>query len=328
MSPNKTLHIIYHNADSDGFTSGFLMNHFLKNKFVDFGEFIPDDINLLPFNYGFRFDVRNIKPGDIIFMGDISLPVATMKQLIDKKIDIHWFDHHVTAIDDFTNNGIIEHLNGEWSLNKLCGCEHVWHWIKKHLVKGSISNEMIDSIDLFVKLIGDFDTWRANKTEIWDELVAMQFAMKGMQLDVSKPNHIFWGQFIDACENNIDAFIQDVIDIGNVVYPPFKKNYYEEARSYGDIVEFEGLKVLLVNRPSMNGSISFDSIVKEIDCDVVCNFVYSVSRRSWGFHFYCNKKKVNFNESFAKYDWKGHAQAGCIRCKNWTIHGNNLVLDI
>lgn len=323
---SKTLHIIYHSADVDGFTSGFLMDYFLRNKLVDFGYYIPDTINLIPFNYGFYFNVKKIKKGDMIFMGDISLPPEIMKQLISVA-DIWWFDHHVTAIEEYTSNDIIKHLNGEWSVNVKCGCEHFWSWAKALLSQDAIPEEKIEGIDLFVKIVGDFDTWRANKTDIWDELVSMQYALKGMQLDISKPKPMFWNQFIDNCDN-IDCFLQQIFDIGNIVYPPFKKNYYEESKSYGGIVDFEGLSVMIVNRPSMNGSISFDTILKEVECDIVCNFVYSVKRRGWGFHFYSGNKKINFNEVFAKYDWKGHAQAGCIRCKSWEIDDNNLVLHI
>jgi uncharacterized protein len=222
---------IFHHNDADGRCSAFIMGNYCEELGYYEYEYISID-------YKDRVPLEIIQPQDFVAIVDFSFTPEIMAQVEKLTRNIIWCDHHVTAKDYGYN-----HLPGyrDFSEKGLSGCECTWKAC--HLPE--------DPIPEFCTLLGDYDSWRLEKTP-----ECFQF-YEGLKLRDTHPHSVTWKQLL-----NSEHVFQAIVLEGKIAIG-YRDNYCAELRkAFGYETELLGIKAYALNT-YMFGSSGFGYKFKE-----------------------------------------------------------------
>jgi oligoribonuclease NrnB/cAMP/cGMP phosphodiesterase (DHH superfamily) len=270
---------IYHSADLDGICSGALM----KIKYPD--------IKLFGYDYGKPFDI-NIE-GENIIMSDISLPIQYMYEVSKKAKSFVWIDHHISKINDYYD--FIKKYNNNQDFlipvldTNYAACEGTWKYL--------YSKDNYSTIPSFVKLLGEYDTWKNSDLEHWNnKILPFQYGMKLLYNKVEC--------FLDngICENEI----LNIIEKGKITLQYQKQLDEKNANATAFEAEFEGYKAICMNVYGANSSM-FDSVYIEGKHDIMIPFCYT--GKFWKVSIYTKSDVIDCSLICSRHLGGGHRQA-------------------
>ncbi len=280
---------IYHSKDLDGYCSGAIV----KLKYPD--------AKLIGFDYGQQLPMDEIPEGEPVIMIDVSLPMGQMFELAKHtNWKLTWIDHHISAINDFKKvtgggevfcNAVLE--------NGISACEGGWKYL--------FPNEDMPTA---VKLLGEYDTWRNQDKEKWDnEIMPFQY---GMRMCCSSPEtfapELFY-QDDEAMNNAIAA----IIKTGNTILT-YQKTQNERACKFSFEILFEGLRAICLNNGGANSQV-FDSVYDPEKHDIMIPFVFT--GKHWTFSLYTTHDEIDCSIIAKSKGGGGHKKAAGFQLKEF-----------
>lgn len=265
---------IYHNRDLDGFASGAII------------KLMYPSAEMIGYDYGQDFP-QNIY-GKHIIMADISLPMKHMLDLTvlnDNKLT--WIDHHISAINDY-NEFVVSNGNFCNAIlqDGIAACEGTWN----HLFPDK-------KIPLAIKLLGEYDTWRNNDKERWNnEILPFQYGMRFRCNSVDS----FPKQLLED-----DKLIDTIISEGKIILMYQSQVDTLLCKNSSFELEFNGLRAICLNGAINSGS--FISVYDENKHDIMIPFRYS--RNKWVVSLYTTKDNIDCSAIAKTYGGGGHKKA-------------------
>lgn len=255
----------FYHTDNDGKCAGAIV----KKKYPECEMFGID--------YKDRFPLEDIKQNEEIYIVDYSIQPDEMEKLLAMTLNVHWIDHHKTAIEKY--NGFKEEIKGIRDVSD-SGCELTWDYI--------FSAENIPDT---VLLIGDRDTWKfkyGDKTR--------HFHLGISSLDLS-PESIIWNSLL------IDNYdISGILDNGMAIQDSIKRRNKDFFDKWAYDLEFERYNCIAMNK----GTCGSEAFGDESDNhDMAVSYIFDGNK--WTVTMY--SQKVDVSIIAKKYGGGGHTGA-------------------
>lgn len=281
---------IYHSKDLDGYCSGAIV----KLKYPD--------AKLIGYDYGQPFPWGDIPEDEDVIMIDVSLPMHDMGSLALKVKSFTWIDHHISAINDFGKFKSDEFNVGIQDViavleNGISACEGGW----KYLFPGT-------EMPTAVKLLGEYDTWRNQDKDRWDNAI-MPFQY-GMRMCCSSPE-TFAPELFYQDDEFMNNAIAAIIKIGQTILT-YQKIQNKRACKSSFEIQFEGLRAICLNNGGANSQV-FESVYDPQKHDVMIPFVFT--GKHWTFSLYTTNKDVDCSVIAKSKGGGGHKQAAGFQLK-------------
>ena len=198
-----------------------------------------------------------------------------------------WLDHHKTAIENSVKHGY-DDLAGSRGTG-LAAIQHA------HLFFTDILWEQ--SLTEGVQLLGDYDSWKNEDAEYWENKVlpyqwGMRFLAKGS---------------VDECLRQLLCPVSEVMSIGATIYSYEKDiaSMFMKSRAFS--IQFEGLKFLCFN--GSGNSNTFNSRFNTTLWDACMIFGFNGKTRNWVVSMYTTREDLDLTPIAVKYGGGGHAKA-------------------
>lgn len=292
---------IYHNKDLDGYCSGAIV----KLKYPD--------AKLVGYDYGQPFPLADEElMGQDVIMIDVSLPMPQMFTLALTCRHLTWIDHHVSAINDYNN--FPPHSQGGENItaileNGISACEGGWKYL--------FSDKQMPTS---VKLLGEYDTWRNQDKERWDNAI-MPFQY-GMRMICSSAE-TFQPELLEMPAIVTDSPVYKIIHDGKNILA-YQKTQNERAASFLSFpAEFKGLRAICINSGGANSQL-FESVWDEEKYDIMMPFVYT--GKHWTFSLYTTKDDIDCSLLAKSMGGGGHKKAAGFKVDNFSdVFSENVV---
>jgi len=233
--------VMYHN-DADGKCAAWLV----ANKS---GGHHAVCIDYVPVDYTSEFPLDIIADDEVVWIVDYSIKPDVMNELLKVTDNVVWIDHHVSAIEEYSNSVVNpEGIDGLRSTS-FSGCELTWlYLIRKCFGHGvEINGSELSECDEIVRLVGDRDTWSFKYGE-YSKWLHEAFKAAGEPGPLSD----WW----DHCLCDIESALKNgkaLLDHSNSMY----KSIVDRC-SYE--VDFEGHKILVCNSPVFTSELFGDRV--------------------------------------------------------------------
>jgi oligoribonuclease NrnB/cAMP/cGMP phosphodiesterase (DHH superfamily) len=279
-------HIIYHN-DLDGFVAGTILkivNPKSKVYSVDY-----DNIENIP-------SIKNFKRGDVVYLVDFTCPDEMMNYL-NENTEFYWIDHHKSSINSSKEKGF-DRING-FRKEGLSGAELTWIFCFKN-----------KEIPNFIKLVGDFDTFRESNNKSYHYNFVIPF-LYGLQSDFEKINPINFEQecfLFKKIEDFYDIDIKEIVERGKLI------NEYKKSFNKNELVDkcftinFHDYKTLCLNSCSVSSfELISSGLYDENKHDIILIYYFNGNVYSYG--IYSQKKDIDVSYIAKIYGGGGHPGA-------------------
>lgn len=280
---------IYHNKDLDGYCSGAIV----KRKYPD--------ARLIGYDYGQPFPLTDEEVlGQDIIMIDVSLPMNDMFVLGIKARHLTWIDHHISAINDYNN--FPPHSQGGENItaileNGISACEGGWKYLFPE-----------EQMPTSVKLLGEYDTWRNQDKERWDNaIMPFQYGMRMM----CNSAETFAPELLLPDDYAMDQATKAIIECGRTILQ-YQKQQNERACRSSFEIEFEGFRGIALNNGGANSQV-FDSVYDPEKHDIMIPFVFT--GKHWTFSLYTTKENVDCSVIAKLKGGGGHKKAAGFQLK-------------
>jgi len=291
-----SIKVFYHSADLDGWCSGAIV----KYKYPE--------AEMFPINYGDKFPWGEIKPDDVVYMVDFSLPVEEMDRLNNRlQQNFIWIDHHIGAIKDY-GNMLMRYLPILGSRDASCAaCELAWVYIF-----GSFSH-----VPKFIRLLSLYDTWNHNDEEFdWDFIEEFQYGFKARSRD-PKIDMKFWEDRFHNLEkmNKMEQldYVRFIADTGRLIKSYVEDRYRSEISTRSYKIDWEGYKCLVINSDPYIAN--FMTRSKEFEgCDIAVNYA-NKRGEGWIVNLRTLENEIDLSELAKKYKGGGHRSAAGFNCR-------------
>jgi len=269
---------VYHSRDLDGRCSAAIVRH--KHP----------DVVLIGYDYGEPLDLEQFRDARV-YMVDVSLQPFDRMITLAKLCDLHWIDHHKTAIEEHAKT--TSTILGRRQIG-LAGCELTWAELFPDT-----------NMPLGVHLLGRWDVWDKSDARRWDEeIMPFQYGMRALGND---PDNPLWRNLFEGGT----MFVDESIDDGRLILSYERQQHAEAIRADGFPATFDGLRVLCMNRRSC-GSQTFEARWNHTDFDAMLSFGYD--GKKWSVSLYTDKPGVNVGEVARKRGGGGHERAAGFQC--------------
>jgi oligoribonuclease NrnB/cAMP/cGMP phosphodiesterase (DHH superfamily) len=281
---NEIVYVFTH-TDADGRCSGAIVNKY----YTELGKIVK----LKEIDYGIDYGLEKVPDGSLVVITDFSLEPAQMKELWARDCTTIWIDHHESAINKYTEAGIIsdKRLIGLWLNEKKSGAYLAWQYFYPS-----------EKIPLVVEMVSKFDVWVMEDKETTDKFAA------GLYTINDDPVNGDWLHLF-----NDDSLVEDIIHKGGYIVM-FRSKFAEEYDKFE--VEFEGYRCLACNLSGM-GSFAFGSRLDELD--FVISFCFDGNEWKYGL-YQGNNKTVNLGQLASKYGGGGHKGAAGFKTKEFLFN--------
>lgn len=278
---------IYHSKDLDGYCSGAIV----KKKYPE--------AKLIGYDYGQPFPWEDISKDERVVMIDVSLPMPDMFKLAESCSELKWVDHHISAINayrEYTSGGVALGIIAILE-DGIAACEGGW----KHFFPD-------EQMPTSVKLLGEYDTWRNQDKERWDnEIMPFQYGMRMM----CSSAETFASELLFQDDYAMDKAIKAIIESGRTILQ-YQKQQNERACRSAFEIEFEGLRAIALNNGGANSQV-FDSVYDPEKHDVMIPFVFT--GKHWTFSLYTTKNNVDCSVIAKSKGGGGHKKAAGFQLK-------------
>ena len=221
--------VFYHN-DADGYCSAALVA----------GEYSKDDVEFVEMDYHKEFPLESIREGEDVWIVDFSVDPVTMEKVLIQAGEVHWIDHHKSAIEKYDDSELdCDLISGLRSVDA-SGCELTWLYLKTgiegHNIDVNRYSADFGSCPKFVRLLGDRDTWTFAYGD--DSRAAHEaFILYGMP----HPKEEWWENiFYD------DDVIDCIMEEGQTARRAIM-SVYGKCQKWAFEAEFEGHRILVCN---------------------------------------------------------------------------------
>lgn len=261
----------YHCQDLDGLCSAAIIKYFKQ-----------DDVELIPFDYDYKFPWKEINRNSTVYMVDISLPANDMN-LLNEMCDLVYIDHHISKLNELD----LSRFRGKQDATK-AACVLTWEYFS------------VSRVPLAVSLLGRYDIW-----DLDDDVLNFQ---NGIKIENTDPNNLyFW-------ENLFDQHLEHNI-VNSISYNGKTIRQYRETEDKNNIIrdgfefKFRDYKVLATN-VTKGGSLQFEGHPKVNDVDILMTFGWTNNR--WNVSMYTKKDNIDVSQICKEYGGGGHRKAaGC-----------------
>jgi oligoribonuclease NrnB/cAMP/cGMP phosphodiesterase (DHH superfamily) len=155
---------------------------------------------------------------------------------------------------------------------------------------------------LAIKLLGEYDTWRNDDKERWEnEILPFQF---GMRMICNSPETFPENAFALPIEMGND-FCGRIIKNGRLILEYQRQINATACRSAFEI-EFEGLRAICLNGGGFNSDV-FRSVYDETKHDIMMPFQFN--GKFWTISMYSTKPEIDASVIAKKYKGGGHKSA-------------------
>ena len=281
------IRLFYHSADLDGNSSGALLRYYHERQGLKNGV----DFQLIPMDYGMKFDDNKIKNGDTVIMADVTLQPYDRMVALNNRCDLFVYDHHKSVVPILEENNI----KGLYGEDSIAGCELVW------------LNFFNPQIPEFIKLLSTWDCWNNEDNYLWENKVKpFQMGMRSYETDPStEEGWKFWKGWFECLNSKFESIkINGIVAEGETVIRYTNAINIDLMKRSFDIT-FEGLRVLAVN--GYKGSPQFDSKWDESKYDAMLSF-YNTNNEHWTISMYTTKD-IDLSVIATKYKGGGHPRA-------------------
>lgn len=273
---------IFFHSDLDGYTAGSIVSTVVKNcKFIEC-------------DYDNRIDpMKYIQHGDDVIVVDYSFKPEEMK-LVKEQCNFTWIDHHVSAIKNSKKYGY-DDINGLREIG-LSGAELTWKFYHGN------------SIPEFVRLVGDYDTFRSYGTKRFNNVVLPFFFGAEMFLPGFNPKNKGKESFLFEIDR-LGELVKKFVKFGEVVFRYKKASFSKINRDNAFVRNMWGLRILCLNTcevGSLGLTIPETFNPKEHDAMLCYNF----NGKNWSYGLYTNgHPEVDVSLIAKAYGGGGHQQA-------------------
>lgn len=332
----KKVSLFYHGVDLDGYCSAALIKYFLHYSTL-FEKDEEVNIQLNPWNYGFKLSKNHYINSDFIFCTDICLDEEQFEQIIVndefKTDNIFVLDHHETQ------QRIVDWLKENCFINakSVCntahsGAYHTYKFIKNNLRK-DVPQNIKAGLDIFGLVIDWVDNWDTHNyvhiddKEYVDTVKKFKAYMCGVESDCSTvAGWETWKNLIDLAVTDSDSFmdeLKNIIGYGTIIKQSQFNLCNNVVPSFIFDCEFEGYKMVCLNCiPSLASDYLNDC--KDFEkYDLICTFYFCPRSSQWNFSIRKTDTApeeitlVPIWEKYNKIRSGGHKGAGSIRCNSF-----------
>jgi hypothetical protein len=310
-------HIIFHNADPDGTSSGFLLKYAIENNLIC-TNITDREIKLYPVNYNYEIPFERMKPEDIVFMADISYDIPIMEFLYEKLGDnFIWIDHH-ESMREYDNGKI----NGVRKYTK-SACVLTYNIINHMKEK---DDYVFTKLKEFITILGTYDIYDKHKNEDdwYNVILPINFYVKANIQDLSIDDNIYNTVISHIKDDLYDDFFNNMLADGTAIVNYLYKENKEICASYGKSTLFNGHSIFIVNRP-IGGSFVCEHCIKNYDFVMV--FAYSIKTNKFSVSCYSEEKDINVLNILSEFGARGHKNACNFKCDTLKIIDGNLVIQ-
>ena len=160
-----------------------------------------------------------------------------------------------------------------------------------------------------VQLLGEYDTWRNQDKERWDNAI-MPFQY-GMRMICSSPE-TFPKYLFDKGGVVTNYPVEGIINTGKSILE-YQKTQNERACRSSFEIEFEGFRAICLNNGGANSQV-FDSVYDPEKHDVMIPFVFT--GKHWTFSLYTTKEEVDCSIIAKSKGGGGHKKAAGFKLKD------------
>lgn len=276
---------IYHSKDLDGYCSGAIV----KRKYPD--------AKMIGYDYGQPLPLTDEEVyGNDVIMIDVSLPMPQMFTLALTANHLTWIDHHISAINDYKNYSPkrtgCENITAVLE-NGISACEGGWKYL--------FPDEQMPTA---VKLLGEYDTWRNQDKDRWDNAI-MPFQY-GMRMICSSPE-TFPGYLFNQPDfyKTPDSAVDGIVQTGKILLE-YQNTQNEIACRSSFEIEFEGFRAICLNGGGFNSNV-FKSVYDESKHDIMMPFQFN--GKQWTISLYTTKDEVDCSVIAKSKGGGGHKKA-------------------
>jgi oligoribonuclease NrnB/cAMP/cGMP phosphodiesterase (DHH superfamily) len=278
----------FYHRDNDGKCAGAIV----KMKYGPQMECIGID-------YQDKFPFETIEKNEIVYIVDYSIEPPEMGELLSITKNVHWIDHHKTAIEKYGYYSFAQCPDGIKGIRKVgkAGCRLTWEYLYPKR-----------TIPWAVILIEDWDVWNHHYGER-----TMDFNAGLNGAENSEPDSAIWIQLLEPeplGEPDEHTFLMLICSRGHTINIYNKKMNKDFVKQYGYTIRWKGHEWMVINKPKAS-SIAFESISGEYDFFI--SYVYD------GLHYivslYTDKKGADLTPIAKKYGGGGHPGACGFVCE-------------
>jgi oligoribonuclease NrnB/cAMP/cGMP phosphodiesterase (DHH superfamily) len=289
---------VLHHNDADGRCAAFWVKQAVEDKklkkdfyFLKFYE--------MDYNKPVPFD--EIKKDETVLIVDFSIKPDEMDKLLEKTSNVYWIDHHISAIKDYKDYKNIDKIKGiRYSDSEylVSGAGLVYLYFYEELsdkISPDIFGLKLETAPKFTQYISDFDVW---KFKYGSDTKYFFLACEAYD---QKPDHGVWDKLFN---NELNE--NDLINEGKIIQQYLVFNCGNYQKKYAYEAEFEGEKILCLNRGG--GISSQDMFGMDID---KYKFViaYCFNGKQWTYSIYSTDPDVDVSVIAKKYGGGGHKGA-------------------
>lgn len=270
-----TMKCFYHSSDLDGKCSAAIV----KRKYPE--------VELFPINYGDKFPWHEVLKGETVYMVDFSLqPFSEMIKLM-QSVDLHWIDHHKTAIEDAKNCCIGKDFNGCLE-SGIGACFLVWNYL--------FPNE---EAPLAVHLLASYDVWDHSDSRC----LPFQYGMRNVN---NWPYDSIWNHILNG------EMLPELVKDGSTILRYEDRQNAIKARSMCFETELDGLSLLAANQ-GITSSKFFDSVWDPSTYHAMMTFNWR--KGQWTVSLYSDREDVDVGKIAKDRGGGGHKGAAGFQCQ-------------
>ncbi len=209
-----------------------------------------------------------------VYVVDYSLPGETMLWLQETG-RLVWIDHHYSAIRQSQEMGYHQAEGLRCPPGDLiCGAELTWQFFHPQT-----------PIPRFLKLVGDYDTFRNAQTPDFSQEVLPFFYTSQLEMDALNPKRFGEPDFpLKSMEDfQKEELCQNWIAKGKIIQAYQEMYYRKIGGEYAFVRELWGLKVLCMNCPG-HGSLNLKPSFRPQEHDAMLLYAYNGSHWTYGFY--------------------------------------------
>jgi len=223
--------VVFHHNDMDGYAAAAII-------YWKLGE--HRQVELHEISYGWPIPWEAMRKDDTVYIVDFSFTPDDTRRLLTITEDVHWIDHHKTAIEalhDFDLKGLrsIEHA----------GCYLTWQYLFPD-----------KDVPRAIRLVSDRDTWQ------WKYGQETARFHAGLQTRPHSPDTRVWRNLLHDNRLLYADLMREILRDGTVVLD-FQHMFCEDyLRSYGYEAQFGEWTILALNLRNL-GSQIFGSLIDD-----------------------------------------------------------------
>lgn len=321
--------IFYHNCDADGWSSAAIIHYALENNLLQLPEF-PEgekvDIHLQPWNYGYKLRTEKIYKGDVVFILDIHLPreeVITLHKITGQKI--YYFDHHESVFEEMSE---IKELFADGSVfdDSHAACLHSFNFVTSHF-RRNVKKQEKERFERLRKIYEMFEMYDVHTFDTLpiisaQDVINLNYYLFSIESDPSTiQGASLWQEIFEKAgdEDEFVNYISEICNVGLVIYKSMQKMHLEDLKVYSFEAEFEGLRMLCVNKYPGEGSMYFREWPTK-GYDVLCMFYFSGKTNLWSFSLFAEDSATDVDllpiwKKYNKIRSGGHKRAGGFKAR-------------